>query len=333
MKIALFSTKNYDREYFGKFSHPDIEEITFFESFLNERTVQMTRGYDAVCVFVNDHVNREVLTQLKNNGVTVVALRCAGFNNVDLIAAKELGIKILRVPAYSPSAVAEHALALILTLNRKTHKAFNRIREGNFSLERLVGFNLDGKTVGVVGTGKIGQVFCRIMQGFGCKVLAYDLYPNEELKKKGVEYLALDELFSRSDIISLHCPLTRDTRHMINRAAFQQMKEGVMIINTSRGALLNTKDALQALTDRKLGYLGIDVYEQEEKLFFKDLSEYIIDDELIMRLISYPNVLITAHQAFFTREALDQITRVTMQNLIDYKKGIPLVNEVLPHQD
>ncbi len=328
MKLALFSTKSYDKEYFERFKPQNKVEVRYFKASLNEDTTELAKGYDAVCVFVNDEINRPVLEHLKEQGTKVVALRCAGFNNVDLNAADELGIKVVRVPAYSPNAVAEHATALILTLNRKTHKAYNRIREGNFSLERLTGFNLHRKTVGVVGTGKIGKAFCEIMLGFGANVLAYDLYPDEELKNKGIKYISLDELFGQSDIISLHCPLTPETKHMINKESFKKMKDGVMIINTSRGALIDTKAAIKALKKRKLGYLGIDVYEQEENLFFHDHSENIIEDEVIMRLISFPNVLITSHQAFFTSEALEQITTTTYQNILDFEMGKELKNEV-----
>ncbi|MCF8362037.1 MAG: 2-hydroxyacid dehydrogenase [Prolixibacteraceae bacterium] len=328
MKLALFSTKSYDKDYFERFKPSDKVEVRYFKTALNEDTTELAKGYDAVCVFVNDEINRRVLKHLKEQGTKVVALRCAGFNNIDLEAADEYGIKVVRVPAYSPNAVAEHATALILTLNRKTHKAYNRVREGNFSLERLTGFNLQRKTVGVVGTGKIGKAFCEIMLGFGTNVIAYDLYPDEELKNKGVRYTSLDEIFGQSDIISLHCPLTPETKHMINKESFKKMKDGVMIINTSRGALIDTKAAIKALKKRKLSYLGIDVYEQEENLFFHDHSESIIEDEVIMRLISFPNVLITSHQAFFTSEALEQITSTTYQNITDFENGKELKNEV-----
>ncbi|TCO08323.1 2-hydroxyacid dehydrogenase [Natronoflexus pectinivorans] len=327
-KIALFSSKSYDKEYFERFKPQSEIEIRYFKSALNEDTTELAKGYDVVCVFVNDQINQTVLTYLKNHGTRLIALRCAGFNNVDLEAAKDLGIKVVRVPAYSPSAVAEHAMALILTLNRKTHKAYNRVREGNFSLERLTGFNIHQKTIGVIGTGKIGKAFCEICLGFGAKVMAYDLYPDSNLEEKGVLYSSIDELFRQSDIISLHCPLNSDTKHMINKDAFKVMKDGVMIINTSRGALVDTKAAIKALKKHKLGYLGIDVYEQEENLFFHDHSESIIEDELIMRLISFPNVLITSHQAFFTHEALEQITTTTYENITDFAEGNELKNEV-----
>jgi len=328
MKTALFSTKSYDREYFNRFNDNNRHNISYFEESLNANTTELTRGFGAVCVFVNDKVDRETIHKLSENGVKLIVLRCAGFNNIDLSSAAEKGIKILRVPAYSPQAVAEHAVALIMTLNRKTHKAYNRIREGNFSLERLTGFNLFNKTVGVFGTGKIGSAFCEIMLGFGCNVLAHDLQESETLKQKGVIYTSTDEIYNHSDIISLHCPLTPETRHMINTAAFAKMKDGVMIINTGRGALVKTEDAIEALKIGKLGYLGMDVYEQEEKLFFRDLSENVIQDEILMRLIGFPNVLITAHQGFFTKEALEQITVITLKNISSFESGEQLENEV-----
>jgi len=258
----------------------------------------------------------------------MIALRCAGFNNVDLDAAKDLDITIVRVPAYSPHAVAEHAIALILTLGRKIHRAYNRVRDANFSLERLVGFDLVGKTVGVIGTGKIGQVFSELMMGFGCKVIAYDLYPNEELKKKGVKYKELQKLFESSDVVSLHCPLTPATHQIINKTSLKWMKKGAMLINTSRGKLINTPDVIESLRNKHLGYLGIDVYAEEEKLFFRDLSERIIDDEMIMQLMTFPNVLITAHQAFLTHEALTEIAHTTLDNIQTIADGGRSENEI-----
>jgi D-lactate dehydrogenase len=260
--------------------------------------------------------------------VKVLALRCAGFNHVDLEAAHHYGITILRVPAYSPEAVAEHALALILTLNRKIHKAYNRVRDGNFSLERLIGFNIAGKTVGVIGTGSIGCAFIRILDGFGTRIVAFDPFPNETLKSKGVNYLPLDDLLKTSDILSLHCPLTPETFHIINEDSLQKIKPGAMLINTSRGKLIDTDAVIGALKSKQLGYLGIDVYAEEAKLFFKDLSEIIIDDDKIARLMTFPNVLITAHQGFLTREALEQIAQTTLQNLKDYFNGVKSPNEI-----
>jgi len=327
MKIAFFSTKQYDRTYFEKVINA--HELVYFEAPLNEQTVNLAAGYKAVCVFVNDKLNTEVVKALHVLGVKLIALRCAGFNNVDIHAAAHCGISIVRVPAYSPHAVAEHAAALILTLNRKTHKAYNRVREGNFSLERLTGFDLSGRTVGVIGTGKIGQVYCRIMQGFGCKVIAFDLIANKLLMASGVEYLPLINVLEQADIISLHCPLTEQTKYLINRKTISMMKDGVMLINTSRGGLIETGDVVDALKSGKIAYLGLDVYEQEETLFFNDLSENIIQDDLIMRLLSFPNVLITSHQGFLTEEALSEIAKVTLGNIDDFEAGLQLKNKVV----
>ncbi|GAA4324849.1 2-hydroxyacid dehydrogenase [Pontixanthobacter gangjinensis] len=328
MKIAVFSTKIYDREYFEKYGKDKTFDFSFFETSLGTATVNLSKGFDAVCVFVNDRLDKDTIEGLASMGVKLIALRCAGFNNVDLETAKKNNIKVVRVPAYSPQAVAEHAMALILTLNRKTHKAYNRVREGNFSLNRLIGFNLYEKSIGIIGTGKIGAAFCRIALGFGSKVIAYDKYSSEDLKNLGVEYRSLQEVLELSDILSLHCPLTPETKHIIDAAALATMKKGVMIINTSRGALINTRDILDALKEEKVGYLGIDVYEQEENLFYKDLSESIIPDDLILRLNSFPNVLITAHQAYFTKEAMKEITQTTLNNIRSFEKGEALENEI-----
>ena len=327
MKIAFFSTQSYDKEYFTRYNTQ--YELVFFEAPLNEKTAPLAAGCEAVCAFVNDVLDANAINLLRAIGVKLIAMRCAGYNNVDISYAKLKGITVVRVPAYSPHAVAEHAVALILTLNRKTHKAYNRVREGNFSLEKLTGFDLYGKTVGVIGTGKIGQVFCDIMKGFGCRVLAFDLIANKELEAKGVEYLPLIKLLPQCDIISLHCPLTEQTKHIINADTLSLMKPGVMLINTSRGALIDTHATIQALKSGRIKYLGIDVYEQEEKLFFHNLSEEIIEDDAIMRLMSFPNVLITAHQGFFTDEALTQIAQTTLQNITDFIAGKPLVNKVV----
>jgi len=327
MKLGFFSTKSYDRTYFDINKDPR-HEIIYFEARLMEETAQLCEGLDGICVFVNDIVNRKVIEYLHNHGIRLILLRCAGFNQVDLEAAGDYQMKVYRVPAYSPEAVAEHAVALILTLNRKTHKAYNRIRELNFSVEKLIGFDLNEKHVGVIGTGKIGTAFCRIMLGFGCKVLAYDKYEQEELKKLGVQYVDLLTCISESDIISLHCPLNEETKYLINSQRIQSMKDGVMLINTSRGGLINTKDVIKALKHQKIGYLGIDVYEQEEKLFFEDYSETILQDELIARLLTFPNVLITSHQGFLTHDALDQISKITLDNLQCFIDGRPCDNEV-----
>lgn len=328
MKVAFFSAHSYDKEYFERHNDSNIHQITYFEAPLNKDTANLTHGFGAVCTFVNDKLDNETIDKISANGIRLVVLRCAGFNNVDIKAAAVKNIKVLRVPAYSPQAVAEHAVALILTLNRKTHKAYNRIRESNFSVEKLVGFNLYGKTVGVIGTGQIGVMFCNIMRGFGCQILAYDIFESEELKSNGIVYKPFNELLEKADIISLHCPLTPETMHLIDKGAIGHMKKGVMLINTSRGAVINTPDVIEALANEKIGYLGIDVYEQEGNLFFRDLSESIIRDDVITRLLTFPNVLITAHQGFFTKEALEEITMTTLQNLSDFEKGIVSLNEV-----
>lgn len=326
MKITFFSSQPYDKEFFSKHNVDFDFELEFIEAGLDEKTVNLVKKSEAVCVFVNDKVTKEITECLALKGVKVIALRCAGFNNVDLYAAKELNVKICRVPAYSPEAVAEHAVAMILTLNRKTHKAYNRIREQNFSLNGLLGFDLHGKTVGVIGTGNIGKAFCKIMRGFGCKILAFDIIANKELETLGVNFVALVDLFAYSDIISLHSPLNDQTHNLINASTIAIMKTGVMLINTSRGGLVDTKAVIAGLKSGKLGYVGIDVYEQEEKIFFRDLSMGIIEDDTISRLISFPNVLITAHQGFFTREALDEIAIVTLSNVSSILKNEKVEN-------
>ena len=325
-KIAFFSTQSYDRRFFE--NRTDNHQLEFFETRLKPNTVQLAKGFDGVCVFVNDRVDEEVIGQLSEIGVGLIALRCAGFNNVDLKAAEKYNIRVMRVPAYSPEAVAEHAMALIMTLARKTHKAYVRVREGNFSLERLTGFNINRKTIGVVGTGKIGQAFVRVASGFGVKLIAFDKYPSEEMKKLGVEYLDFDEVLAKSDILSLHCPLTPETHHLINKESLSKMKKGAMLVNTSRGKLVDTAAVIDSLKEDHLGSLAIDVYEQEEKLFFRDLSEVIIRDDQIARLMIFPNVLITAHQGFFTNESLEEITRITLKNFDDYESGKESDNEV-----
>jgi D-lactate dehydrogenase len=313
MKVAFFSAKPYDRIFFDKYNKG--LEIEYYETHLGPHIVNVVEDAVGVCVFVNDRLTKDVIDVLATKGVKFIALRCAGFNNVNLEAAKAKGIRVCRVPAYSPEAVAEHAVAMLLTLNRKTHKAYNRVREQNFSLNGLLGFNLYGKTVGVIGTGKIGKAFCKIMLGFGCTVIAFDLYEDEGLKTLGVQYTPQEEVFKQADIISLHCPLTADNHYMINKDTIAVMKKGVTLINTSRGGLICTADAIEGLKSSHIGYLGIDVYEQEEQLFFKDLSADIIQDDTIQRLMSFPNVLVTAHQAFFTDEALTQIAQVTLSSM------------------
>ncbi|GAA4806626.1 2-hydroxyacid dehydrogenase [Olivibacter ginsenosidimutans] len=326
MKVAFYSTQAYDRDSFDLINQNGMHEFLYFDINLNIQTVKLAQGCQAICIFVNDHADADVLRALAAIQVKIVVLRCAGFNQIDLEEAKRLNMQVLRVPAYSPEAVAEHAVAMILTLNRKTHKAYNRVRDGNFSLNRLIGFNLHGKTVGVIGLGKIGLAFCKIMHGFGCKVLGYD--PLATQVPDYIHLVTIDELFASSDIISLHCPLLSSTLHIINEQRLAQMKDGVMLINTSRGGLIESKPIIQALKDGKVGFLGIDVYEQEEKLFFKDLSEDIIDDDDILRLMSFPNVLITAHQGFLTREALFEIAHTTIQNLADAEQGIESKNSL-----
>lgn len=321
MRVAIFSTKNYDRIFLERANEAAGHEMLFFESRLTPETSALTEGFDAVCVFVNDQVDALVLRDMAERGVRLVALRSAGYNHVDLRVAAELGLEVVRVPAYSPHAVAEHTLALILALNRKTHRAFNRVREGNFSLEGLLGFDLHGRTVGIVGTGQIGSVFARLMRGFGCQLLAHDPYPNEECRRMGVEYVELGELFSRSHIISLHCPLTPETRHLIDWAAVEKMQEGVTLINTSRGAIIDTRAVIRGLKAGVIGYLGLDVYEEEENLFFEDLSSEVIQDDVFARLLTFPNVLITGHQGFFTREALGNIAQTTVDNITAFETG------------
>ena len=326
MKIAVFSTYTYDEVYLSRFNTG--HELNFFVLPLNEQTVALTKGYDAVCIFVNDTVNNTVVKALHENGVQLIVLRCAGFNNVDVAAAAKLGIPVVRVPAYSPEAVAEHAMALILTLNRKTHKAYNRVREGNFSLEKLMGFNLHSRKVAVIGTGNIGKAFCNILRGFGCKISAYDICPDPELIAAGVIYGTLEATLSEADIVSLHCPLMDSTHQMINADTLRLFKKGAMLINTSRGGLINTMDVISALKHGQLGYLGLDVYEQEGKLFFQDYSEDVIQDDVILRLISFPNVLITAHQGFFTQEAMEQIAGTTFQNIDAFAAKASLHNQI-----
>lgn len=311
MKIAFFSAKEYETDVFTQSIGKENMKITFFEEHLNEKTVALTAGFDVVCVFVNDKVSEEVIDGLCKNKVSLLALRCAGYNNVALEYAYGK-IPIVRVPAYSPYAVAEHGMALLLTLVRKTHKAYNRTRDFNFDIDGLTGFDLHGKTVGVVGTGKIGRCFIDICKGFGMKVIAYDKFPAEELK---VEYVSLKKLFMESDIISLHCPLNEETLHLVDKAMISVVKEGVIIINTSRGALVDSEALIEGLTSGKIGAAGLDVYEEEENLFFEDWSEKVVRDDNIVRLISMPNVLITSHQAFLTKEALENIAFTTINNI------------------
>lgn len=328
MRIAVFNSKSYDREFLsaavGKFAH----ELTFFEPHLTIDTAKLAEGYGCVCVFVNDRLDAEVLKRLQAGGTRLIALRCAGFNNVDLAAAAALGLRVIRVPAYSPYSVAEHTVGLMLTLNRKFHKAYNRVREGNFSLEGLLGFDFHGRTVGIVGTGKIGECTARILVGFGCRLLAYDPYPNDAVKRLGGEYVELPRLLGESDIVTLHCPLTPQSHHLIDSERLKLMKSGAMLINTGRGALVDTKAVVHALKSGKLGALGIDVYEEEAELFFEDHSSHAILDDVFSRLLTFPNVVVTGHQAFFTRDALSSIAEQTIAGITAFETGTPLVNEV-----
>lgn len=319
MKLAFFDAKNYDMPSFDKYAEPAGVEIKYFETRLNEDTVSLAMGYDAVCVFVNDIVNAAVVDRLYSYGVKVLVLRCAGFNNVDIAACKNK-LRVFRVPAYSPHAVAEHAMALLLTINRRTHKAYIRTRDFNFSLQGFVGFDLYGKTVGIIGTGKIGRVFADICRGFGMKILAYDKFPNPD---SGLEYTTLDDIFTKADILSLHCPLTEETRHMINRASIDKMKPGVTIVNTSRGALINTDDLIEGIKHKKVGAACLDVYEEEGDVFYEDRSGHILQDDKLVRLIAMPNVIVSSHQAFLTTEALDNIAATTVDNLTRFFDGNP----------
>ena len=323
-RIAFFDTKPYDRQSFDGLKESYGFEIKYFESKLSADTAALAAGSDAVVAFVNDSIDAKTIDALAALGVGIIALRCAGYNNVDF--AHAFGkIYIVRVPAYSPYAVAEHALALLMTLNRKTHRAYNRTREHNFSLQGLTGFDLFGKTVGVIGTGKIGRVFIDICRGLGMRVLAYDPYPAKDLL---AEYVPLDELCARSDVISLHCPLTKDTHHIINKRTIALMKDGVTLINTSRGALVDSIALLDAIKSGQIGATGLDVYEEESDLFFEDFSDSVIQDDVLARLLSMPNVLVTSHQAFLTKEALDNIARTTMNNLKEFFDNGPLANEI-----
>lgn len=328
MKIAFFDTKSYDKTAFDKYAEEYGIRIKYYETKLNEDTVFLAKGADAVCVFVNDTVNKEVIDALFEMGIKILLLRCAGFNNVDMKYARGK-IHILRVPAYSPFAVAEHAIALLLTSIRRIHKAYIRSRDFNFSLSGLTGFDLHGKTVGVIGTGKIGKVFAHICKGFGMNVLAYDKFPDKNLEKnERVKYVTLPELFESSDIISLHCPLTEETHHMINENALSLCKKGVVIINTSRGALVDTEALLEGIKTRKVGAACLDVYEEESDLFFEDNSGHILEDDTLARLISMPNVIVTSHQAFLTEEALTNIAETTIKNFIDFSENSQCSNEL-----
>jgi D-lactate dehydrogenase len=328
VKVAVFNTKEYDREYLEAANSSHNHELVFFEPKLNFDTAILASGFPAVCVFINDSLDAPTLKALGKGGTNLLALRSAGFNHVNLAVAKSLGMTVVRVPAYSPYAVAEHTVGLILSLNRKIHRAYNRVRESNFSLEGLLGFDLHGSTVGIVGTGKIGAIVARILHGFGCHLLAYDPYQNPDCVSMGVQYVDLPKLLSSSDIVTLQCPLTPESHHLINARSLEHIKPGMMLINTSRGGLIDTQAAIAGLKSGKIGYLGLDVYEQEGDLFFEDLSDEVIQDDVFQRLLAFPNVLITGHQAFFTRDALKNIAETTLANISDIEAGRTCPHEV-----
>ena len=327
-RIIFFDIKDYDREFFEKYGKNYNYEMSFFKSRLSLENVHLTKGYDVVCAFTNDDIGKETIDAMAENGVRLLAMRCAGFNNVSL---KDIHnrFKVVRVPAYSPHAIAEYTVGLILAVNRKINKAYVRTREGNFSINGLMGVDLYGKTAGIIGTGKIGQILIKILKGFDMKVIAYDLFPNQKVAEElGFEYVSLDELYANSDIISLNCPLTKDTQYMINRRSMLKMKDGVILVNTGRGQLIDSADLVEALKDKKVGAVALDVYEEEEDYFFEDKSTRVIEDDILGRLLSFYNVLITSHQAYFTKEAVEAITVTTLNNIKDFVEGKPLVNEV-----
>ena len=328
-KIAFFGAKPYDIASFDKVNEKYNYDIRYYKGHLNPNNVVLTQDTDVVCIFVNDTADAAVIDAMVDNGVKLLALRCAGFNNVDLKAAKGK-LPVVRVPAYSPYAVAEYSLALLLSLNRKIHRAYWRTRDGNFSLNGLMGFDMHGKTIGIIGTGKIARILIRLLKGFGMRILAYDLYPDMKFAgEEGISYVSLDELYRESDIISLHCPLTDQTKYMIDKDSIDKMKEGVMIINTGRGQLINTNDLIEGLKEKKIAAAGLDVYEEEGEYFYEDKSDKIIDDDVLARLLSFNNVIVTSHQAFFTKEALHNIAETTLQNIEDFRCHRPLVNEVI----
>ena len=328
-KIAFFGAKPYDIASFDKVNEKYNYDIRYYKGHLNPNNVVLTQDTDVVCIFVNDTADAAVIDAMVDNGVKLLALRCAGFNNVDLKAAKGK-LPVVRVPAYSPYAVAEYSLALMLSLNRKIHRAYWRTRDGNFSLNGLMGFDMHGKTIGIIGTGKIAKILIRLLKGFGMRIMAYDLYPDMKFAgEEGISYVSLDELYRESDIISLHCPLTDQTKYMIDKDSIDKMKEGVMIINTGRGQLINTNDLIEGLKEKKIAAAGLDVYEEEGEYFYEDKSDKIIDDDVLARLLSFNNVIVTSHQAFFTKEALHNIAETTLQNIEDFRCHRPLVNEVI----
>ena len=328
MRIAMFSVHGFDRTFFDEANSGRGHDLHYLEARLTPATATLARDFQAVCAFVNDQLSADVLTILASGGTRMIALRSAGFNHVDLRKARELAFTVARVPAYSPHAVAEHTLALMLALDRKIHRAYARVRDGNFALEGLLGFDLYGRTVGIVGTGQIGTAVARILLGFGCQVVAYDIAPNEDCRSMGVDYVSLDTIWQQSDVITLHTPLTLDTRHIIDSTAIERMKRGVMVINTGRGALVDTSAVIDGLKSGHIGYLGLDVYEEEDALFFEDLSSHLIQDDVFARLLTFPNVIVTAHQAFFTRDALGAITQTTLDNIAAFEQGRRSGNEL-----
>jgi D-lactate dehydrogenase len=328
MRVGIFSAKPYDIDHFDRINQTFGLQIEYFDYRLCLQTVRLAHGFDVVCAFVNDSLGDEVLAELSKNGTKVIAMRCAGFNNVDLEAAKRLNLKVVNVPSYSPESVAEHTVALMLTLNRKVHKAYQRTRDANFSLSGLVGFNMQHRNVGVIGTGRIGLATIKVLLGFGCHVYAHDPYPNHAVLELGVKYVSLEEIFSVCDIISLHCPLTSENHHLLNRDSFSRMKPGVMVINTSRGGLLNALDAIEALKTGQLGSLGLDVYENEKELFFEDKSNEVIQDDVFRRLSACHNVIFTGHQAFLTEEALSAIAFTTLTNITQLSSVEHCLNEL-----
>ena len=328
IKAIFYDVKEYDKEFFRKYGKDYNIEMKFLKEKLNEETVDLSKGYEVVCAFTNDTVNKNVIDMMAENGVKLLAMRCAGFNNVSLKDINDR-FKVVRVPAYSPYAIAEYTVGMILALNRKIHKAYVRTREGNFSINGFMGFDLYKKTVGIIGAGKIAQILIKILKGFGTKVIAYDPYPNEKVAKElGFEFVDLDTLYKESDIISLNCPLTKETKYIINRESMNKMKDGVMIVNTGRGMLIDSIDLIEALKDKKIGSAALDVYEEEEEYFFEDMSNKVIEDDILGRLLSFHNVLITSHQAYFTEEAVEAITKTTLDNIKDFAEGKELINEV-----
>jgi D-lactate dehydrogenase len=330
VRIAVFSARPYDRRFLDEANAAHGHELTYFDTRLEDITASLAEGFEVVCPFVNDRVDAETIRQLAEGGTRLLTLRSAGYNHVDLEAAEAHGLTVVRVPAYSPYAVAEHTVALMLGVERKIHRAYNRVRDGNFSLEGLLGFDLRNKRIGIIGTGKIGQIVARIMRGFGCSIRAYDPVRNDDVRDLGVRYVDLDTLFAECDVITLHCPLTPETFHIIDDEALRKVKPGVMIVNTSRGPLIDTPAVIEALKDGRIGHLALDVYEEEGDLFFEDLSDRVIQDDVFSRLLTFPNVLITAHQAFFTEEALRNISETTLGNVTGFAAGHTSPNEVHP---